>query len=89
MTFQGLKVIDFQQSNYMHTLETAIQMGLPVILQNVQEKLDPSLDPVLTKSLVKVGEEGRRLLSLLPGASCCCSPEIKSIAHRRRVKLLL
>ncbi|XP_076454460.1 dynein axonemal heavy chain 2-like [Babylonia areolata] len=52
---KGLKVIDFQQPDYMRTLETAIHMGLPVILQNVQEHLDPSLDPVLTKSLVKAG----------------------------------
>ncbi|KAK7469836.1 hypothetical protein BaRGS_00036165, partial [Batillaria attramentaria] len=52
---KGLKVIDMQQSDYMRVLETAIQFGLPVLLQNVQEKLDPSLDPVLTKSLMKVG----------------------------------
>ena len=56
---QGLKVIDLQQSDYMRTLETAIQFGLPVLLQNVQEKLDPSLDPVLTKSLMKIGQYSR------------------------------
>ena len=49
-------MIDLQQSDYMRTLETAIQFGLPVLLQNVQEKLDPSLDPVLTKSLMKIGQ---------------------------------
>ena len=53
---QGLKVIDLQQSDYMRTLESAIQFGLPVVLQNVQEKLDPSLDPVLNKSLMRIGE---------------------------------
>ena len=52
---QGLKVIDLQQSDYMRTLESAIQFGLPVVLQNVQEKLDPSLDPVLNKSLMRIG----------------------------------
>ncbi|PVD19154.1 hypothetical protein C0Q70_21718 [Pomacea canaliculata] len=52
---KGLKVIDLQQTDYMRTLETAIQFGLPVLLQNVQERLDPSLDPILTKSLIKIG----------------------------------
>ncbi|XP_053403796.1 dynein axonemal heavy chain 2-like isoform X5 [Mercenaria mercenaria] len=52
---KGLKVIDLQQSDYMRTLEGAIQFGLPVLLQNVQERLDPSLDPVLNKSLMKIG----------------------------------
>ncbi|KAL8578359.1 Dynein heavy chain 2, axonemal [Nucella lapillus] len=52
---KGLKTIDLQQSDYMRTLENAILMGLPVVLQNVQEKIDPSLDPILTKSLVKAG----------------------------------
>ena len=53
--FQGLKVIDLQQSDYMRTLESAIQFGLPVLLQNVHENLDPSLDPILNKSIIKVG----------------------------------
>jgi len=48
-------VIDLQQTDYMRTLEGAIQFGLPVLLQNVQERLDPSLDPVLNKSLMKIG----------------------------------
>ena len=53
--FQGLKVIDLQQSDYMRTLESAIQFGLPVLLQNVHENLDPSIDPILNKSIIKVG----------------------------------
>ncbi|KAL8578353.1 Dynein heavy chain 2, axonemal [Nucella lapillus] len=52
---RGLKVIDLQQSDYMRTLESSIQFGLPVLLQNVQEKLDPSLDPILNRSLMKIG----------------------------------
>ena len=48
-------MIDLQQSDYMRTLESAIQFGLPVLLQNVQEQLDPSLDSILNKSIIKVG----------------------------------
>lgn len=50
-----LSVIDLQMKNYMQILEQAIQNGLPVLLQNVQESLDPSLDPILNKALIKVG----------------------------------
>lgn len=50
-----LKIIDFQQSDYMRTLENAIQYGTPVLLQNVQDTLDPSLDPILYKSFIKIG----------------------------------
>ncbi|XP_059156869.1 dynein axonemal heavy chain 2-like isoform X2 [Physella acuta] len=52
---QGLKVVDLQMHDYMRTLEGAVQFGMPVLLQNVQEKLDPSLDPILNKSLMKIG----------------------------------
>ena len=69
---QGLKVIDLQMPDYMRILETSIQFGLPVLLQNVQEKLDPSLDPILNKSLMKIGKISLSLsLSL---SLCVCSP---------------
>ncbi|KAI9101992.1 dynein heavy chain and region D6 of dynein motor-domain-containing protein [Phlyctochytrium arcticum] len=50
-----LKIIDLKQANYMRTLESAIQYGKPVILQGVTDFLDPSLDPILNKSLSKKG----------------------------------
>ncbi len=53
---QNLKVIDLQQSDFLRTLENSIQFGTPVLLQNVQEELDPSLAPILNKSLVKHGQ---------------------------------
>ncbi|XP_053575482.1 dynein axonemal heavy chain 2 [Bombina bombina] len=52
---KGLKVIDLQMPDYMRALEQAIQFGTPVLLQNVQEDLDPSLAPILSKSVTKVG----------------------------------
>ncbi|XP_054461370.1 dynein axonemal heavy chain 2-like [Anoplopoma fimbria] len=59
---RGLKVIDFQMPDFLRVLENSIQLGNPVLLQNVQEDLDPSLDPVLNKSLTRIG--GRLLLKL-------------------------
>uniref|UniRef100_A0A3P9JFG5 Dynein heavy chain ATP-binding dynein motor region domain-containing protein n=1 Tax=Oryzias latipes TaxID=8090 RepID=A0A3P9JFG5_ORYLA len=46
----------------LQILENAIQFGNPVLLQNVQEELDPSLNPVLNKSLTCIG--GSFLLKL-------------------------
>ncbi|KAB0795300.1 hypothetical protein PPYR_12139 [Photinus pyralis] len=51
----GLKVIDFGMHDYMRTLEAAIQNGKPVILQNILEEMDPSLNPLLNKDIVKQG----------------------------------
>ena len=60
---QNLKVIDLQQPDFLRTLENAVQFGTPVLLQNVQEELDPSLGPILNKSLIKHGEQdGQRML---------------------------
>ncbi len=53
---QGLKVIDLQMPDFLRILENAVQFGSPVLLQNVQEELDPSLAPILNKSLTKVGQ---------------------------------
>lgn len=53
---QGLKVIDLQQPDFLRTLENAVQFGSPVLLQNVGEELDPSLGPILNKSLIKQGQ---------------------------------
>uniref|UniRef100_G1RF97 Dynein axonemal heavy chain 2 n=1 Tax=Nomascus leucogenys TaxID=61853 RepID=G1RF97_NOMLE len=51
---QGLKIIDLQMSDYLRILENAIQFGYPVLLQNVQEYLDPTLNPVLNKSVARI-----------------------------------
>ena len=59
---KGLKIIDLQQHDFLRTLENAIQFGTPVLLQNIQETLDPSLSPVLNKAFVKQG--GRLVLKL-------------------------
>ncbi|XP_061921125.1 dynein axonemal heavy chain 2 [Entelurus aequoreus] len=59
---RGLKLIDFQMPDYLLILENAIQFGNPVLLQNVQESLDPSLNPILNKSLTRIG--GRLMLKL-------------------------
>jgi hypothetical protein len=38
-------------TDYIRTLENAIQFGQPVLLENVGEEMDPSLEPVLLKQV--------------------------------------
>ena len=48
-----LQIIKLSDTNYTRTLENAIQFGTPVLLENVQEELDPLLQPILLKSTFK------------------------------------
>lgn len=46
-----LRVIKLTDGDYLRTLENAIQFGIPVLLENIGEELDPSLEPVLLKQV--------------------------------------
>ena len=48
-----LLVIKLSDSNYMRTLENAVQFGKPVLLENVGESLDAALEPLLLKQTFK------------------------------------
>ncbi|KFO19799.1 Dynein heavy chain 7, axonemal [Fukomys damarensis] len=50
-----LNVIKLSDSNYMRTLENCIQFGTPLLLENVGEELDPSLEPLLLRQTFKQG----------------------------------
>uniref|UniRef100_A0A2S2QIW0 Dynein heavy chain 3, axonemal n=1 Tax=Sipha flava TaxID=143950 RepID=A0A2S2QIW0_9HEMI len=50
-----MSVIKLSNSNYITTLQLAIEHGLPVLLENVLEEIDPILDQVLLKSIYKQG----------------------------------
>jgi dynein heavy chain len=50
-----LKTIKLTDANYLRTLENAITYGNPVLLENVGEELDPSLEPLLQKQIIKKG----------------------------------
>lgn len=53
----NLHVIKLSDSDYMRTLENCIQFGTPVLLENVGEELDPSMEPLLLKQTFKQGED--------------------------------
>lgn len=46
-----LVVIKLTDPNYTRVLDTAIQLGLPVLLENILEEIDSILEPILLKNL--------------------------------------
>lgn len=50
-----LCVIRLSQPDYTRVLENAIQFGLPVLLENIGEELDPILEAILLKQTFKHG----------------------------------
>lgn len=51
----NLQVIKLSNPKFLQIVETSIRMGLPVLLENIEEVLDPSLEPVLQKNIEKKG----------------------------------
>ncbi|KAI8819310.1 dynein heavy chain and region D6 of dynein motor-domain-containing protein [Fimicolochytrium jonesii] len=52
---KNLQVIKLTDSDYIRTLENAIQFGTPVLLENVLEEIDPVLEPLLLKQTFRQG----------------------------------
>lgn len=50
-----LKIIDLKMGNFLREVENAVQYGFPVLLQDILEEMDPALEPVLSKSILKIG----------------------------------
>lgn len=48
-----LQVIKLTDANYVRVLENAITFGTPVLLENITEDIDASLDPILIKNVFK------------------------------------
>ena len=49
----GLQVIKQGDKNIMRTLENCIQFGQPLLIEDIEEEIDPLLDPVLLKLIFK------------------------------------
>ncbi|KAI8929015.1 dynein heavy chain and region D6 of dynein motor-domain-containing protein [Entophlyctis helioformis] len=52
---KSLQVIKLTDSDYIRTIENAVQFGTPVLLENVGEEVDPVLEPLLLKQTFKQG----------------------------------
>ncbi|KAL4693863.1 hypothetical protein H8959_013128 [Pygathrix nigripes] len=58
----GLKIIKLTDSNFLQILKNSIRLGLPVLLEELKETLDPALEPILLKQIFISG--GRLLIRL-------------------------
>lgn len=52
---QNIRVQKFSDEKYLKVLEAAIPNGIPFLIENVGEELDPAIEPILSKSQVKRG----------------------------------
>ena len=50
-----IDVIKLSNPNFLRNLENGIRYGKAILLENVEEVLDPSLEPVLLKQIFKKG----------------------------------
>ena len=50
-----LCIIKYSDSNYINLIQNAVQFGLPCLLENVGENLDPGLSPILLKQTFRHG----------------------------------
>ena len=50
-----LKVCDLKMKDFLRHMENAIMFGQPYLMQDILEELDPSLEPVLGKQIIKQG----------------------------------
>ena len=53
---KALTIIRLGQKNFMDTVERCIIEGSPLIIENLTEELDPVLDPLLGRMLIKKGQ---------------------------------
>ena len=51
----SLDIVKLSDRDFLRTIENAIRFGKPVLLENIGEKLDPALEPVLSKQTFKQG----------------------------------
>eukprot|EP00756_Hemistasia_phaeocysticola_P022945 Hpha_TRINITY_DN15865_c4_g10::TRINITY_DN15865_c4_g10_i1::g.188383::m.188383/K10408/DNAH; dynein heavy chain, axonemal len=57
-----LRVLKMGQDKFMQQMEQCIRIGVPVLIENIGEELDASLDPILLKQTFIVG--GRKVIKL-------------------------
>ncbi|CEG43665.1 axonemal dynein heavy chain [Plasmopara halstedii] len=51
----SLKVIKQSQAGFVRTLENSVMIGAALLIENVPEEIDPMLEPILLKQIVKTG----------------------------------
>jgi dynein heavy chain len=49
----NIQVTKLSNSKFLQHVENGIRMGNPVLIENIEETIDPALEPVLQKNVVK------------------------------------
>nr|CCA18662.1 hypothetical protein ALNC14_048050 [Albugo laibachii Nc14] len=57
-----LEIIKMTNSNLLHSLEKCVRNGMQLLVEDVEETLEPSLEPILQKAVYK--QNGRALIRL-------------------------
>ncbi|EFO63728.1 Dynein heavy chain [Giardia lamblia P15] len=59
---ENLKIINAKDADAVKQIEMCIQYGTPVLLEDVGEQIDPSLDVIIRKDIIK--KQGRRFIKI-------------------------
>lgn len=54
--YNELETVRLSEPTYMKKLEICLEYGMPALLEDVGEDLDPPLDPILLKQTFKQGK---------------------------------
>ncbi|XP_033023836.1 dynein heavy chain 11, axonemal-like [Lacerta agilis] len=73
-----LKVIHLSQKGYVDVIEEAIVAGDPVLIENLEETIDPVLDPLLGRHMLKKGRYIR-----VGDKECKFHPKFQLILHTK------
>ncbi|NXF09729.1 DYH9 protein, partial [Smithornis capensis] len=75
---QGLRVIRVGQKGYLDTLERALAAGELVLIENLEESVDPVLGPLLGRETIKKGRYIK-----VGDKECEFSPDFRLILHTK------
>ncbi|KAK8860630.1 hypothetical protein M9Y10_012295 [Tritrichomonas musculus] len=56
---EKLVILTFDQSDFLQRLKSCVSFGVPVLIENVGLKLDPLIDPILSRELLNVDGQKR------------------------------
>ena len=56
-------VTTLNDKNFRNHLEDCMSFGKPMLIENIEEELDPLLDPILEKRIVRKGKSAMIVLS--------------------------